>query len=175
MTPFIGMIVLFPYNFAPLGWAYCQGQLLPISQYDALFALIGTTFGGDGQTTFALPDLRGRTLLSSGTGPSGSSFTLGQLAGQENVTLIQTQIPGHTHTGNVKVSSGLANSASGAGNNFAANTGGTSIYNSGVSGDNMAANVTISTTGGGQPHNNRSPYLALGYCIALEGIFPSRN
>lgn len=175
MTPFLGMIVLYPYNFAPAGWAYCQGQLLAISQNDALFALIGTIYGGDGQTTFALPDLRGRALINSGTGPGLSARIIGELGGQENVTLLQSQMPSHMHTGNVKVGSGLANSAIGTGNNFAANTGGTSIYNSGAAGGNMATNVNIDPTGGNQPHNNMSPYLALGYCIALEGIFPSRN
>jgi microcystin-dependent protein len=175
MEPFLGMIIVFPYNFPPRGWAFCQGQVLLIAQNTALFSLIGTTYGGDGQTTFALPDLRGRTVLSGGQGPGLSTYTLGQHSGQETVTLTLNQIPSHSHTGNVKVGSGLANSATGAGNNFAANTGGTSIYNSGAAGDNMAANVITNITGGSQAHNNMIPYLVLNYCIAMEGIYPSRN
>lgn len=174
-TPFLGMIIAFPYDFPPRGWAFCQGQILSIANNTALFALLGTTYGGDGQTTFALPDLRGRAALSSGQGPGLSSYSLGERSGQENVTLLLTQIPAHNHTGNVKVGTGLANNASGAGNNFASNTGGTSIYNSGAVGNDMATNVNTNNTGGNQPHNNMSPYLVLNYCIALQGIFPSRN
>ncbi len=173
--PFLGMIMVFGFDFPPRGWALCQGQILSIASNTALFALLGTTYGGNGTTTFALPDLRGRAPIGFGQGPGLSQITLGQVAGEMSHTLTLAELPAHTHTGNVILGSGLANNANGAGNNFAANTGGTSIYNSGSAGGNMAANVTFGSAGGGQPHNNMSPYLGVNYCIALQGVFPQRN
>ena len=165
--PFLGEIRLFPYNFAPRGWAFCNGQILPIAQNTALFSLLGTTYGGNGQTTFALPDLRGRVPTSSGQGPGLSNYTLGQLAGEETVTLLQTQIPAHSHFPPCSSDDPNAGSPK---NNFPA-TVGTSIYST-TSNANMGA---TSSVGGSQPHNNLPPYLVLNYCIALQGIFPSRN
>jgi microcystin-dependent protein len=168
--PFLGMIMLVPYNFAPRGWAFCQGQLMSISQNTALFSLLGTTYGGNGQTTFGLPDLRGRVPLSQGQGPGLSNYSLGELAGVENVTLIVTQMPQHNHLMSV--------------NNQGAATGRPSTQFPGVAAANAYAPATdgttfapqaISLTGNSQPHENRQPYLALNYCIALQGIFPSRN
>ena len=173
--PFIGTIMFVPYNFAPRNWAFCTGQQLQIATNLALFSLLGTIYGGNGQTTFALPNLQGRAPIGYGQGPGFPNIFLGQTGGQENVTLLQSEIPAHTHTGNVILGSGLANNANGAGNNFAANTGGTSIYNSGSIGDNMATNLNINAAGGNQSHNNMSPYLVLNCCISLFGIFPSRN
>jgi microcystin-dependent protein len=168
--PFLGMIMLVPYNFAPRGWAFCQGQLLSISQNTALFSLLGTTYGGNGQTTFALPDLRGRVPLSQGQGPGLSNYSLGEQSGVESVTLIVTQMPQHNHLLSV--------------NNQGAATGRPSGQFPGVTAANAYAPATdsttfapqaISLTGGSQPHENRQPYLCLNYCIALQGIFPSRN
>jgi microcystin-dependent protein len=168
--PFLGEIRLFPYNFAPRGWAFCQGQILSIAQNTALFSLLGTTYGGNGQTTFALPDLRGRVPVSSGQGPGLSFYTLGEEAGVESVTLSQQQMPQHNHQVQVNNAGSATGRPSGAypgqtsGNAYAPSTDGTTF-----------APQAISNSGGSQPHENRQPYLALNYCIALEGIFPSRN
>jgi microcystin-dependent protein len=163
--PFLGELRLFPYNFAPRGWAFCNGQILPIAQNTALFSLLGTTYGGNGQTTFALPDLRGRVAMSSGQGPGLSPYDLGQVAGSESVTLTTAQIAAHGHT------IGSTNSAAtNARPNNLVNAQGGSY--SATSDGNMQP---TGQTGGSQPHNNIQPYLVLNYCIALEGIFPSRN
>ena len=168
--PFLGEIMLVPYNFAPRGWAFCNGQILSIAQNTALFSLLGTTYGGNGQTTFALPDLRGRCALSSGQGPGLSQYDLGEVTGTESVTLTSTQIPPHPHTvGAVDDDAASATPT----NALLAN-----ITAKGYS--KAAANTTMSPAmigggGGGQPHANLQPLLVLNYCIALEGIFPSRN
>jgi microcystin-dependent protein len=166
-TPFLGEIRIFPYNFAPRGWAFCNGQILSISQNTALFSLLGTTYGGNGQTTFALPDLRGRVPNSSGQGPGLSSYTLGQVGGTETVTLTQSEMPSHNH--GVNSTNADATSAR-PGGNFPAAGGG---YNSASS--NTMAPTMIGNAGGSQPHSNVQPYLTLNYCIALTGIYPSRN
>ena len=166
-TPFLGEIRIFPYNFAPRGWALCNGQILSIAQNTALFSLLGTTYGGNGQTTFALPDLRGRVPNSSGQGPGLSSYSLGQVGGTEAVTLTQQELPSHNHAVN---STNADATSSRPGGNFPAAGGG---YNSAPS-NNMAP-AMIANAGGNQPHNNVQPYLTLNYCIALEGIYPSRN
>jgi microcystin-dependent protein len=165
--PFIGEIRLLPFNFAPRGWAFCQGQILSIAQNTALFSLLGTTYGGNGTTTFALPDLRGRVAVSAGQGPGLSSYTLGQQSGVESVTLLTTQMPSHSHL--VNCNSGDADSGTPL-NKFPA---GASSY-SGSAGSTMNPG-TIGNAGGSQPHTNVQPLLVLNYCIALEGIFPSRN
>jgi microcystin-dependent protein len=171
---FIGEVRLFPYNFAPKTWAYCAGQLLSIAQNTALFSLLGTTYGGDGRTTFALPDLRGRAI--NGVGNSGGGqYVQGQVAGQETVTLIQTQMPQHNHTWTG--TSDAANTPPPTNNHFG---GGRAAGNPvGLYGPPTApvvlAPTTIGLAGGSQPHNNMQPYLVLAYCIALQGIFPSRN
>lgn len=175
MDPFLGQIQPFGFNFAPRGWAFCNGQLLPISSNTALFSLLGITYGGNVQTAFALPDLRGRSIIHPGQGAGLSSINWGEMAGQENVTLNVNNLPSHTHTGNVRLGNGLANTSSGTGKNFAANTGGTSIYNSGSLADNMDANVVINNSGGSIPFNNRNPFLGIYVSIALEGIYPSRS
>jgi microcystin-dependent protein len=168
--PFLGEIAIFGFNFAPRGWAMCNGQILPISQNTALFSLLGTTYGGNGQTTFALPDLRSRVPVHEGQGPGLSSYDLGQTGGSENVTLTTPQLPLHTHGFTVNASS-AATSKSPAGNNPAAF--GTVAY--GSTADLQMGPDTTSPTGDSAPHNNVQPYLTLNFCIALEGIFPSRN
>ena len=164
--PFIGSIILFAGNFAPRGWAFCNGQLLPIAQNTALFSILGTTYGGNGQTTFALPDLRGRVPLHPGTGPGLSQYTLGQSAGAETITLTSSEMPAHTHVqpaSNGDQTTNRPNAAVPArGGVYAGTT------------DGSALDPT-SPAGGSQPHSNLQPYLAVNYIIALEGIFPSRN
>lgn len=173
--PFIGEIRLLPYNFAPLGWATCSGQLLSIAQNDALFALIGTTYGGDGQTTFALPDLRGRLPVHQGQGPGLSNYTIGQVAGTESVTLISTQLPAHTHT--LIATTAAATSLTPGNALLPGAVSGDTFYVNTTAGNTMApmSNQMLSQAGGSQPHENTMPTLTLQFCMALEGIFPSRN
>jgi microcystin-dependent protein len=170
--PFLGELRLVPYNFAPRGWAFAEGQLLPIAQNTALFSLIGTYYGGDGVRTFALPDLRGRVPISMGQGPGLSPYVLGETLGVESVTLLITQIPSHTH--GVNASAAKGNQPNPIGHYPATDAAGvTAEYSTAFSGQ-MNPNM-IATTGGSQPHENRQPALVLSWIIALEGIFPSRN
>lgn len=161
--PFLAEIRMFSFNFAPRGWAQCNGQLLPINQNQALFSLLGTTFGGNGQTNFALPDLRNRTPISfSGSHP------LGERSGEESHTLTLNEMPSHTHF--VQGSTGTPNVAS-PGNNYSAQNAGAYALNP----NTTMATTAVSNTGGSQPHPNMGPYLVISFCIALQGIFPSRN
>ncbi|MET0752538.1 MAG: tail fiber protein [Pyrinomonadaceae bacterium] len=170
--PFLGQINIFPYNFAPRGWAFCQGQLLSIAQNTALFSLLGTTFGGNGQTTFALPDLRGRVANGSGQGPGLGSYVLGEVSGVENTTLNITQLPIHNHTYNPVTAEGDPNSK-GTNNAYLAGQN-SNFYNTAQDGTKMATQTT-NPTGGNQPFSILQPYLTLNFCIALQGIYPSRN
>ena len=155
---------------------FCDGQLLAISQYSAVFSLLGTTFGGDGRVTFGLPDLRGRSIVHPGTGPGLGTINWGQRSGTENITLTVQNMPSHNHAAQLMAGNGLANTANALNNSLAANTGGTSIYNSGTPETKMnAADVMISNNGGNVPFDNRNPYLGIYVSIALVGIFPSRN
>ena len=170
--PFIGEMRWVPYNFAPRGWAFCDGQLLPINQNDALFSLLGTTYGGDGRTTFALPDVRGRVMINAGRGPGLSDYQLGQEGGAETVTLTQSQMPAHTHQLNGSAS--IANSEKPDGSLPAAKQR-TKLYST-DSGTPVAMNsASIGSTGGSQAHENRPPYLTLHCIIALQGLYPSRS
>ena len=169
--PFLAEIRLFPYNFAPRGWAFCQGQLLSISQNTALFALHGTTYGGNGQTTFALPDLRGRCSIHVGQGPGLSPYDLGQVGGTETVTLNTQQIAPHPHPANCL--NGAGNQPAPTNNIWSSDLGGNKLYGTTKAAGTMAPNI-IGPSGSGQAHNNIQPYLALNYCIALQGIFPQR-
>ncbi len=173
-TPFIGQIVMFGGNFAPRGWALCDNQLLPISQYSALFSILGTTYGGDGVTTFALPGLRGRVAVHPGSGAGLSHYSLGQKGGQETVTLTATEIPGHTHTLNINNAQGTTLDGS---NGYPAGNG-TAIPPVGnwASSANATANTSaIGHAGGGQAHTNIQPYQCVNFIIALEGVYPSRS
>ena len=170
--PFIGEVDLVAFNFAPTGWALCQGQLLPINQNQALFSLLGTTFGGDGRVNFALPDLRGRRIVGAGQGPGLSNYNLGEVGGEEAVTLNIGQLPVHTHT--VFANTAVGTSLSPTNNFWAAQTSTFLFSNAPMSTTSLAGN-DIGSTGGSQPHENRPPYLTLNYIIALNGIFPSRN
>ncbi len=162
--PFLGEIRIVSFNFPPKGWAFCNGQLLPINQNQALFALLGTTYGGDGRTTFALPDLRGRVPIHFGSG-----FSLGQNGGEESHTLAVSELPAHSHT--VEASSNPADQASGQNNFFALQS--SNAYAS--TADQLMASQLVTSIGGSQPHPNLSPYLTLSFCIALQGIFPSQT
>ena len=169
MEPFIGQIMMFGGNFAPRGWAFCDGQLLPISQNTALFSLLGTTYGGDGRTTFALPDLRGRTPIHSGHGPGLSDYRQGSKGGQETVTLTVNQMPSHNHVVKANLDEGTSDEVE---NNYLSNSS-TPLYSSSADGNLNTSSVVH--TGGGQAHSNMQPYLAIQYVIALQGIFPSRS
>lgn len=169
--PFVGEIRIFAGSFAPVGWAFCEGQLLPISENDALFTLIGTTYGGDGQSTFALPDLRGRVPIHQGQGPGLSSHILAESGGAEEITLTATQIPAHQHV--LTGTSAIGDEPSPA-NHFLARTTNTDIYTGDAPDVNMAA-AAIGPTGGSQPHTNFQPYLCVNFIISLFGIFPQQN
>lgn len=180
MDNFIGEIRLFAGNFPPLGWAFCDGSLLSIAQNTALFALIGTTYGGDGLTTFGLPDLRGRVPLHHGTQPgTGNSYAMGQQAGVETVTLNSNQIPSHNHSASASTA---VPPATGAGINLTgpapyvpAAPAKPKFYAPAGTGTVAMSPQAIQPAGGNQPHNNMAPFLALSFIIAIEGIFPSQN
>jgi microcystin-dependent protein len=164
--PYVGEIRMFAGNFAPAGWMFCEGQLLPISEYETLFNLIGTTYGGDGQSTFALPDLRGRIPLHFGNG-----FTLAETGGVETVTLTVSQIPAHSHPLLASLNSATNNTVT---NNVTGQVGATQIYKQATPTAPMSASA-MSPTGGSQPHNNFQPYLCVDFIISLFGIFPSQT
>jgi len=170
MDPFLGMIFVSPYNFAPQGFALCDGSLLNVSQNAALFSLLGTTFGGNGQSTFALPDLRGRVIVGAGQGPGLSNYMLGQRGGVEAVSLNAAQLPAHTHA--LNVSSKLANTSAPGNDVLAATSVGKDYSN--VAPDKTMAAASIGTTGTGTPVSIVQPYLAIYYLIATQGIYPSR-
>lgn len=179
--PFLAQIALFPYNFAPKGWALCQGQLMAISQNTALFSLLGTYYGGDGKSTFGLPDLRSRVPVGVGQGAGLSNYTIGEQLGVEQVTLLSNENGSHNHSLNATTDNGTVITANGnqlanafSGTRTSANTG--LIYSSTSNNPNtsLAANA-ISISGGSVPHNNVQPYQCLSYCIALQGIYPARN
>jgi len=174
--PFIGQILLVGFNFAPQGWALCNGQLLSISQNAALFSLLGTFYGGDGISTFGLPDLRGRAPVHQGQGPGLSNYVIGEVTGAESVTLLSNQMPQHNHFVNAVNSPGNAGSPSGALLAETATRGAVSgdTYSSSPTNTTLAPNA-VSLTGGSQPHNNIQPVLVMNYIIALTGIFPSRG
>jgi microcystin-dependent protein len=171
---FVGEILLVPYNFAPTGFAFCEGQLLPISQNTALFSLLGTNYGGNGTSTFGLPDLRGAVPIGAGQGPGLSLYDLGQTSGATSVTLTPAQMPLHTHTLNGTSTPATTSDPTGALlAEPAANARYTSLY--GTANPNAAADPgAVSVMGSGQSHNNMQPYLAMNYVIALQGIFPPR-
>ncbi len=175
MDPFVAEIRIFPFNFAPKGWAFCDGQLLPLSQNTALFSLLGTTYGGDGKSTFALPDLQGRSAMHPGQGPGLSLHDLGEEGGVESVTLLQSEMPAHAHgVGFALSADGNSTSpASAVWAQSAAGRGAAALYQNG-SPTGPVQLQSLAVTGGGLPHNNMQPYLTLNYCIALQGVFPPR-
>jgi microcystin-dependent protein len=172
--PFVAEIRIFPFNFAPKGWAFCNGQILPLSQNTALFSLLGTTYGGDGKSTFALPDLEGSAPLHPGHGQGLSLYDLGQQGGSETVTLLQSEIPAHTHTmkavsdpGDLKIATPVRSLARSQNANAYKAPSGQPVVTM-----NLQA---LTVAGSSFPHNNMMPYLALSFCIALQGVFPPRS
>lgn len=170
--PFLGEIRHFAFNFAPRGWMACQGQMLSIAQNTALFSILGTTYGGNGQTTFALPNLAGRTPIQQGQGPGLSSYDLGEQLGAETVTLTAAQVPPHTHL--VSAVAAVGTSDAPAGNTLAQSSIRSDLYAAATPNTAMSS-LAVNPAGGGLPHNNMPPFLAVGFCIATQGIFPSRN
>ena len=170
--PFIAEIRIFPFTFAPRGWAWCNGQLLPISQNTALFSLLGTTYGGDGRSTFGLPNLQGRAPMQPGQGSGLSPHDLGETGGTETVTLLVSEMPVHTHQLQASPDPG-DNTVPGANVSLAGSVGG-NVYVGGNPPLAPAALTALALAGGDQPHSNMQPYLTLFFCIALQGIFPQR-
>ena len=173
--PFVAEIRIFPFNFAPRGWAWCNGQLLPISQNTALFSLLGTTYGGNGQSTFALPDLQGSAAMFDGQGPGLSLRDLGETGGVDNVTLLVTEMPVHTHTANGKVAGGTASPANMVWGTSNATKVAANFYAPAAPAPvNMNA-VALAISGGNQPHNNLMPFNTFYFNIALQGVYPPRT
>jgi microcystin-dependent protein len=170
-NPYVGEIRIVPFNFAPIGWALCNGQLLAISQNTALFSLIGTFYGGNGTSTFALPNLQGSAALHQGAGAGLTTFDIGESGGESDVTLLATQMPTHTHTANCN--SGMGDQYGPPGNFWATDAGGNDEYGSVANGSMAPGAITL--TGSSQPHNNLQPYLVLNFIIALQGVFPPRS
>lgn len=170
--PFVAEIRIFPFNFAPKGWAFCNGQLLPLSQNTALFSLLGTTYGGDGKSNFALPDLEGASAMHPGQGQGLSQRFLGEMGGTDSVTLLESEMPAHTHAANAVgvVSTTAAPSTQTA---IARSVNG-SAFAAGGGALQQLAFQALPPAGGSLPHNNLQPYLTLNYCIALQGVFPAR-
>jgi microcystin-dependent protein len=174
MDPFVAEIRIVPFNFAPKGWAFCDGQILPLSQNTALFSLLGATYGGDGKSNFALPNMQGNAPMHPGQGPGLSLHDLGETSGSETVTLLESEIPSHSH--NVMASSSTANRTAPVGNSFARTASGATPYIAPPGNPLVAMNPnTLVPAGGNQPHNNMQPYLTLNFCIALQGVFPPRT
>jgi microcystin-dependent protein len=180
-SPFLAEIRMFGFNFAPTGWAQCNGQLLPLSQNTALFSLLGTFYGGNGQTTFALPDLQGAVPINQGQGAGLSNRLLGETSGSDSVTLLTTEIPLHSHSVNVTTAVGtLATSNT---NQPAAPTKGNPVsgltqgryYSVGTANTTLNPDIAIAPNGGGLPHNNMMPFITVNFCIALQGVFPPRS
>jgi microcystin-dependent protein len=172
-NPFLAEIRIFPFNFAPKGWAFCDGQILPLSQNTALFSLLGTTYGGDGKSNFALPNMQGNAPMHPGQGPGLSLHDLGETGGSDTVTLLESEIPSHSHSAMVEPlpatlnlpapTVGLGKSA------------GVAAYSATTSPVVQMSDNTVAPAGGDQPHNNLMPYLTLNFCIALQGVFPPRT
>lgn len=172
-NPYVGEIRMFGFGRTPQGWQTCDGSLLPISQFDVLFVLIGTTYGGDGQTTFAVPDLRGRTPLHQGQGPGLSNYIIGQSAGSETVTVTPQQMPAHSHTA---AATTAASTSLTPGNTFLpGSVSGDTFYASDITGATAIPMSPTTTTNGSLPHDNTMPTLTVQYCIAYQGIFPQQN
>jgi microcystin-dependent protein len=171
--PFVAEIRIFPFNFAPSGWAFCNGQLLPISQNTALFSLLGTTYGGDGKSNFALPNLQGNSPLAPGQGNGLSLRDLGEVGGEQTLTLLQSEMPAHTHTAVCK--KGLGDNYAPGTTFWAQDAGGNLEYAPSGSASSQMNPGAIAPVGGDQPHNNLQPYLVLSFCIALQGVYPPRT
>lgn len=169
--PFVAEIRIFPFNFVPKGWAWCDGQLLPLSQNTALFSLLGTTYGGDGKSNFALPDLQGRAPMHPGQGPGLSLHDLGESGGSDFVTLLESQIPSHSHSASASARASTSRTPGGQDPAFGA---GLQMYGTPATTANLSFQA-LAPAGGDQAHNNLQPYLTFYFCIALQGVFPPRG
>jgi microcystin-dependent protein len=176
-SPFVAEITMYAFNFAPKGWAFCNGQLLPISQNTALFSLLGTNYGGDGKSTFGLPNIQGNAVVGQGQGAGLSPYFIGETTGSQNVTLLQTEIPSHNHGFSAQTIQGTSPTA----NQNQLAKGFIGAKTAGFTGNYLTTNAVnlgmvqaLSTTGSSFPHNNMQPYLTLNFCIALQGVFPAR-
>jgi microcystin-dependent protein len=175
MDPFVAEIRIFPFNFAPKGWAFCDGQILPLSQNTALFSLLGTTYGGDGKSNFALPNVQGNTVMHPGQGPGLSLHDLGETGGSDTVSLLESEIPSHSHALMAHNEDPATLNLPAPNRCIARSNGGfaySTVANSGL--NNMSDN-SLAPAGGDQPHNNMQPYLTLNFCIALQGVYPPRT
>ncbi len=173
--PFVAEIRIFPFNFAPKGWAWCDGQLMPLSQNTALFSLLGTTYGGNGKSNFALPDLQGRAPMHPGQGPGLSLHDLGETGGSETVTLLESEIPAHSHSFGAQLTPGNVKHPSPAVALSRASGGSAFLATNPVPNAATMAPEMLAPAGGDQPHNNLQPYLTFYFCIALQGVFPPRG
>jgi len=171
MDPFVAEIRIFPFNFAPKGWAFCDGQILPLSQNTALFSLLGTTYGGDGKSNFALPNMQGNAPMHPGQGPGLSLHDLGETGGSETVTLLESEIPAHSHALVCSEADAITRIPTG---QTWANGIGISVFGTGALNTTLNPNA-LTPAGGDQPHNNMQPYLTLNFCIALQGVYPPRT
>ena len=171
--PFVAKIRIFPFNFPPKGWAWCDGQLLPLSQNTALFSLLGTTYGGNGKSNFALPDLQGRAPMHPGQGPGLSLHDLGEAGGSETVTLLDSEIPSHSHT--LQASSDDGDLKAPANTRVLARSTNGFLYQNVATGIQPMSGQALAPAGGDQPHNNMQPYLTCYFCIALQGVYPPRG
>lgn len=172
---FVAEIRIFPFNFPPTGWAFCDGQLMPISQNTALFSLLGTTYGGDGKSTFALPDMQGNAAMHPGQGQGLSLRDLGEMSGTQTVTLLTSEIPIHTHTLEAFTLAGTLFGPDANGLSVLTRSQGGAVYNTTISNFVQMAFQGLAPAGGSLPHDNMQPYLTLNFCIALQGIFPPRT
>ena len=171
--PFVAEIRIFPFNFAPKGWAFCDGQILPLSQNTALFSLLGTTYGGNGQSNFALPNMQGNAPMHPGQGPGLSLHDLGETGGSETVTLLTSEIPSHSHT--LQANSNPSNLAAPTTARSLARSAPGTAYSASTANIKPMSNNAIAPAGGDLPHNNMQPYLTLNFCIALQGVYPPRT
>jgi microcystin-dependent protein len=171
-NPFLAEIRIFPFNFAPRGWAFCDGQLMPLSQNTALFSLLGTTYGGDGKSNFALPNMQGNAPMHPGQGPGLSLHDLGETGGSDTVTLLESEMTQHSH--GLTASNQEGTDQSPINEMFAGGVGGINLYAAPASIIQLP-DVTVAPAGGDQPHNNMMPYLTLNFCIALQGVYPPRT
>src|SRR4051794_2370064 len=171
MDPFVAEIRIFPFNFAPKGWAFCDAQILPLSQNTALFSLLGTTYGGDGKSNFALPNMQGNAPMHPGQGPGLSLHDLGEVGGSDTVSLLQSEIPSHSHAVNASAADGTVGSPNG---QLVASGVGVNMYTTTLNSTTLNPNA-VAPAGGDQPHNNLQPYLTLNFNIALQGVFPPRG
>jgi microcystin-dependent protein len=175
MDPFVAEIRIFPFNFAPRGWAFCDGQILPLSQNTALFSLLGTTYGGDGKSNFALPDMQGNAPMHPGQGPGLSLHDLGETGGSDTVTLLESEIPAHSHTLQSEITDAADNHAPSSAKAMGPSAGGMAYQSNTTQNLVSLADNSLAPAGGDQPHNNLMPYLTLNFCIALQGVYPPRT